>query len=233
MKNLFSIFFIFEVLEIVICKQYDFEPIEEIIPKSSILFVPNSYKIYEYSPSFNKNLNKTKSIYIKIYANSILHIYIYDNYSKIAQDSDGDFINYTIPMGGEDYFKKLENLNNDKKYYFVLYNWGMNNRPIDYQFFILDEINDIIQLNPSLSNDYNFFQTSNKPMNFYYKYEKNKIALIRLIGKIKLQIFENDTIIYNHSIEDYYKILNNLNQQYISNFSMMKNISNMILHNRL
>ena len=36
----------------------------------------------------------------------------------------------------------------------------------------------------------------------------NKIALIRLIGKIKFQIFENGKIIYNHNIKDDYKIWN-------------------------
>ena len=211
MKNNFLIFFVSEFLLIIKCKQYSYETIEEIIPKSSSLYFPNSYRIYEYIPLYNKNLNNTKSIYIKIYANSRLDIYIYDNYSKIEQDKYGDFINYIDSMSGENDFKKLEDLNYDKNYYFVLFNWDVFDdmvQPIDYQFFILDEINNNIQLNPSLSNDFNFFQTSDKPMNFNYKYEKNKIALIRLVGKIKLQIFENDKIIYNHNIKDNYKILN-------------------------
>ena len=44
-------------------------------------------------------------------------------------------------------------------------------------------------------------------MKFNYKYEKNIIALIRLIYKIKLQILENDKIIYNHETKKDHLVL--------------------------
>ena len=95
MKNFLFFFF---SLKTIISVNYEFEPIKEIIPKSSCLIFPgNSFKIYEYIPLLNNDLNvvnETKSIYIKIYASSSLDIFIYDNYSKIEQDSDGIFINY-------------------------------------------------------------------------------------------------------------------------------------------
>ena len=210
MKNFLFFFF---ALKTIISVNYEFEPIKEIIPKSSCLIFPgNSFKIYEYIPILNNDLNvvnETKSIYIKIYASSSLDIFIYDNYSKIEQDSDGIFINYIDELPYHDRFKKLENLICNKAYYFVLFNEEFRyNQPVDYQFFILDEINNIIRLNPSLSSDFNFFQTSNKPMKFNYKYENNKITLIRLSGKIKLQIFENDKLIYNHDTSRSYTLLN-------------------------
>ena len=210
MKNFLFFFF---ALKAIISVNYEYEPIKENIPKSSCLIFPGEFKIYEYIPLLNNDLNglnETKSVFIKIDESSSLYIYIYDNYSKIEQDSYGEFINYIDELSILEPFKKLENLTCNKAYYFVLLNRdnGRYSEPVDYQFFILDEINDIIQLNPSLSNDYNFFQTSNKPMKFYYKYEKNKITLIRLIGQIKFQIFENDKLIYNHDSFSDYKLLN-------------------------
>ena len=199
--------------KIIISVKYEFEPIKEIIPKSASLLYPgNSYKIYEYIPLLNnglKDMKERKSVYINIYASSYFYIYIYDNYSKIGQNDENKFINYIDVLEYSDKSKKLENLICNKAYYFVLFNkeGGWDN-PVDYQFFILDEINDIIQLNPSLSNDFNFFQTSDKPMEFKYKYDKNKITLIKLDGKIKLQIFENNKIIYNHDTNEKYKLLN-------------------------
>ena len=210
MKNFLFFFF---ALKAIISVNYEYEPIKENIPKSSCLIFPGEFKIYEYIPLLNNDLNglnETKSVFIKIDESSSLYIYIYDNYSKIEQDSYGEFINYIDELSILEPFKKLENLTCNKAYYFVLLNRdnGRYSEPVDYQFFILDEINDIIQLNPSLSNDYNFFQTSNKPIKFYYKYEKNKITLIRLIGQIKFQIFENDKLIYNHDSFSDYKLLN-------------------------
>ena len=211
MKKYLSLFFL--ILKIIICIKYEYETIEEIIPKSSSLyFKEKSYKIYEYIPSENigAEKNKTKSIYIKLYASSIVGIFIYDEYSKIKQDSIGNFINYKEYIILSDDVEKFDDFIINKNYYFVLYYNKFNNNPIDYRFLILNEINDIIQLNPSLSKEYNFFQISENPMKFIYKYEEDKIVLIRLIGKLKLKFFENNILIYNHDIKEEYKVLNKI-----------------------
>ena len=218
--------FISLIFKIIICIHYEFEPIEEIFPKSSSLLYPgSSYKIYEYIPPPN-SLNEEISKYIKIYSSYSIDIYIYDNYSKIEQDYSGSFIYYIDEMSYKnDDIKKLDYLISNKTYYFVLHNNGYNNYPIDYQFLILGEINNVIQLNPELSSNYNFFQTSKSPMKFNYIYEQNKIALIRLIGKIKLQIFENDKLIYNHDSNEEFKILNFTFKRDIEYIAIFEDIS--------
>ena len=98
-------------------------------------------------------------------------------------------------------------LNCNKKYYFIIFISSNSFVPIDFKIFIIDEIKNDIYINPSLSTDFNFFQTSDKPMKLNYKYNETKLSLIRLFGKMKLMIYENNMVLYNHSIKEEYKVL--------------------------
>ena len=93
----FLFFFIINYITSVI---YEYEPIEEIIPKSSILFVPEkSYKIYEYNTKCSiegENVNHNKSVYLMLYGSyqslDKIDFYIYDNYSNIEQNKSGFYL---------------------------------------------------------------------------------------------------------------------------------------------
>ena len=185
------------------CLSYDYESVEENIQKSSLIIDDKSpYKIFEYIPFCGENKNNKKNIFINFYKSGPLSIYVYDNFSNIAQDFKGRFINYNITefIYKNKAIMKLNDLICKKKYYIVLLNGGYYIS--DYHFTIINEINDIIQLNPSLSQDYSFFQTSKENMKFFYEYKENKLVSITLKGEINLTIFENDSILYKEINEN-------------------------------
>ena len=185
------------------CLSYDYESVEENIQKSSLIIDDKSpYKIFEYIPFCGENKNNKKNIFINFYKSGPLSIYVYDNFSNIAQDFKGRFINYNITefIYKNKAIMKLNDLICKKKYYIVLLNGGYYIS--DYHFTIINEINDIIQLNPSLSQDYSFFQTTNENMKFFYEYKENKLVSITLKGEINLTIFENDSILYKEINEN-------------------------------
>ena len=189
---------------------YEYDTIEELGSKSSSLYFPGkSFKIYEYISLCSKEelFNKTKSIYINLEKSDNLDFFIYDNYSKIQQNEFGNFINYYKELNFASDSKLLVKLNCNKKYYFIIFISSNSFVPIDFKIFIIDEIKNDIYINPSLSNDFNFFQTSDKPMKLNYKYNETKLSLIRLFGKMKLMIYENNMVLYNHSIKEEYKVL--------------------------
>ena len=70
------------------------------IPKAIIFDVANlnSFKIFKYIPSGQENENYKKDIYLQILSKhkntGFIFIYIYDDFSKIAQKNNFKFINY-------------------------------------------------------------------------------------------------------------------------------------------
>ena len=94
MKVLFLIIYISQIF---IISPYTFEPIKELIPKTIIFNSTdlNPFKIFEYTPSCPEK-DYIKDIYLQsLSSQSNSHdIYIYDNFSRIAQNSNSEFINF-------------------------------------------------------------------------------------------------------------------------------------------
>ena len=201
-----SFIFIF-IVQAILCIQYNYEPIEENIPKISSFYLPNSYKIYEYTPfcEEGKYINNTKRMYLDLYFSGTFEFYIYYNYSNIKQNEKQNFINYNKSYYEREDFD-FHSFICGKKYYFVLLN---DKYPTNFQLLILDEIYDAIQLNPSISQDLNFFPIPEGIITFTYKYKENKRVLIKIPGESKLSILENETNIYiNNETDKNEKILN-------------------------
>ena len=204
-------FFFFFVLNYIKSDLYDYEPIEEIIPKSSILFIPKkSYKIYEYyplCPAEEGNLNQNKSVYLMLYGSyqsfDRIYIYTYDNYSNIEQDESGNFKNYIWSDAFNNYGFYLRSFTCNYTYYFVIFYGYGTNFPLKYQFIIFeDKPDNIIQINPSLSDYFVFMKDTIHPLKLKYMYEENKIVLITLRYEMNLKIFENATLIYDEEAKD-------------------------------
>ena len=188
--------------------EYKYELIKEFIPKSSYLQLNESYsyKMYKYTPVCNQNIN-SKMIYLDFSdATMFLKRYIYDDYSKIQQDEHGKFKNFD-----EDYFYDYYDVSCSKDYYIVVayyYEYSYS-RIAYYQLTILNEDNDGLILSPSLSNNFNFFTSDN----LFYSYDEDKIAIIYSRDAKRLNIYENDTLIYDGALEytKYFKFLKNTN----------------------
>ena len=152
MKKIYLLLLLF-IVKLKLCINYTVESIKETIPVTGTLFFyKSSYKIYEYIPPCeqDENLNKTKNIIVKIDNSNYLNLYIYDNISKIEQNEEGEFINYTYKNEIEMEHRKYNNFICQKDYYLILAHDSLRSSSefINYHFSIFDEINDIY-LNPS------------------------------------------------------------------------------------
>ena len=184
-------------LNIGLCLQYkyEYEIINEYIPKSSLLFIKNkSFKIYEYTPSCEGIFN----ISIGIFTHKDMNFYLYDKYENINQNYDGYFINYYDAQNVWSEYNKIIRYNSlscKKKYYLILFN--MYEIPNCYKLYLINEKN-TIYLNLSLSNEFYFTNVYNEQETFIYNYTENKNATIEVDETTNVTIIENEKIIYNN-----------------------------------
>ena len=179
-----------------ILSNYTYELIDEMIQKYFIFekYDFDSFKIFKYIPLCKGKINPIKQVYVQITSVNNRYsdyLYIYDNYSKIEQDINANFIDYIekhIPKSNS----IALNLTCGRDYYFIisiaiktLYYYSPS--PY-YQFLIIDAEDDIIKLNPSLSNFLSIEQRKNHNQEiFYYIHNKTKYGFYYLVIKQKLK----------------------------------------------
>ena len=144
-----------------ISSNYTFEIIEELLPNYATfdLLDFNSFKIFKYIPQCTEyNNNYNRSIYAQILMNYInLKLYLYDNFSNIEQNEDAGFINYldyrNINKMEAFQVESFDNLFCGKEYYFVISLASKLTYCYTeyFQFTIIDESTDIINISPLLT----------------------------------------------------------------------------------
>ena len=197
---IFYIIFIHQIFAI--STNYTFEKIEELIPKTIIFKSDdlNPFKIFQYIPSCPENDNYNKSIYLQMLSKDTQHIYIYDDFSKIDQNSDSKFENYInhyriISLENSVLFS---NLDCKKEYYFVIL--LDKDRYSEYfrilsgiHFNIIDGKNDIINLSPELSDIFSFHQRDENYQEIaFYCHNESKYGLFSFSPYSKVQIYKNN-----------------------------------------
>ena len=201
-QKLFLLFLYIYIFPIVISNEYNYESIKEFAPHKFIFnqMNNNSFKIFEYIPFCNNNLNSTKNIYVHVQNSQNDLLYLYDDYSKIKQNERGYFINYNGSNIIQNTLLKFENLICKKKYYFVIYKYENILIPSFVKLFIIDKECNNITLSPSLSQNFNFLKKINNIEDtFNYYYNKTKLVLINLKGAKHLKILENNKTIYDNN----------------------------------
>jgi len=197
--------------------EFDFESIEDYIPKTSILHLNNSFsfKIFEYIPKCSEDQKETKNIFIQIYTSNRVVLFIYDNETKIEQNKEGQFINFKYKNIFSNDVKKYKDFICKEKYYFVVVNDNINSFvPILFQLSVLDDNNNNNANLITTSQDYTFFQRTNNTENLFYIHTEDKLALINFKGDANLKIFENDIKIYEKNSENLLKIQFKKNAKY-------------------
>ncbi len=230
MKMIIFLLIIFTSNFYVISPNYTFELIEELIPKNITLEETNlnSFKIFKYIPSCQKNENYTKGIYLQTLTSpckeTYYHIYIYDNFSKIAQNSKFQFIN---SIDVKKIFRMEESflfsdLNCTKEYFFVISISILYSKISDFPYLIsqifniIDAKNDIIKISPESSDIFSFHQRNDsRQETIFYSFKEKKNALIVFSSNANVKILKNDKIIYVKGKNDYKKeILFEQNENY-------------------
>lgn len=190
MKMIIFLLIIFTSNFYVISPNYTFELIEELIPKNITLEETNlnSFKIFKYIPSCQKNENYTKGIYLQTLTSpckeTYYHIYIYDNFSKIAQNSKFQFIN---SIDVKKIFRMEESflfsdLNCTKEYFFVISISILYSKISDFPYLIsqifniIDAKNDIIKISPESSDIFSFHQRNDsRQETIFYSFKEKKM----------------------------------------------------------
>ena len=164
--------------------EYTFEIIEELIPKSFIFntFEYSYFKILKYNLLCNENIknNTLTDINFQIYATPYVYryLYFYNDYSKISQDDNFNFLNYTskkeIDLSSKSLNILFDNLTCNKDYYFIIsYAYFPNFKKsliLNYfQISIINKETNIFSLSPLLSDFYSIIpRTKDKEENFSY-----------------------------------------------------------------
>jgi hypothetical protein len=241
-NNNFLIIIIFILQIFTASCNYTYEIIEELIPKTAIFETRdfNSYKIYKYIPSCSDNNIYNKNIYLQFLGDgqhSFFYIYFYDNYDNIAQDKNGEFINYLnsgpyIVISREKSFL-VSNLNCSQEYYVVVAN--IDSKSYDYVsgfiFNIIDADIDIINLSPELSDFFSFYKRrKDKEEIIKYFNNETKYGLFTLSEYAKVQIFKNNKLIYkNQDYENKKELLLEKNSNYTIHFNSTRNEDNFFI----
>ena len=122
MKKYLLYIFILQISKVL--SNYTHELIDEMIQKS-VIFEKcdfDSFKIFKYIPLCKGKINWIKQVYLQISNEDSMYLYIYDNYSKIEQDKDADFINYKGRKILYSFNSFALNLTCQKDYYFIVSN---------------------------------------------------------------------------------------------------------------
>ena len=232
MNILFLIIIISNIF--LVYSKYTYEIIQELIPKTMTFNAENinAFKIYKYIPICPESVNYKKDIYLQVFTSQIRthYIYIYDDFSKIMQDSESKFINYinNIKTNTQSTFFLFSDLDCKKEYFFVLKPFIYPNLyPFEIvtgaHFNIIDANNDIITLSPELSNSFSFFQRNEtKEEIIYYSHNETKYGLFYFSHYGTLKIMKNGEIIYTkqeNEFEKYQKeLLLEKNENYTIHF---------------
>lgn len=202
MNSYFLITFILQSFFIISC-YYIYDTIDEIIPKYIIFEIcdMNSFKIFKYVPLCIENSTLNKSINFQIQASSEIKLYLYNNFSNIEQNENGNFINFIdekIISYINPYSFRFPNLTCEKEYYFIIS--AARSYPIYSssiaQFYIIDELKEEINLLPSLSDYFIIYQNS-PPKTIFYSHNETKYASLFISYQANVKIFKNNEIIYN------------------------------------
>ena len=202
-KNLL-LFFIFLINVVSSKTEYDYEEIDEMVPKHVVSNNMNYsfYKIYKYHIPFNQN-SKTTNITIHLFSNNYFNIYLYNNFDNIAQDARGYFKNYISNVKFNKNIIRFNNLNCNTDYYFVFDDstyYSQDVFALYLQVTFINEETDIINLNPKLSHYYSIIpRNENKEEKLNYCFNETKYTLIQLIqGNLTIKEEEDIIITYNN-----------------------------------
>ena len=173
-----------------------FEVIEEFIPKT--IFFDGSDQFFKYNLSC-KDERKETNIYFQTMSNKYYLLYLYDDFTKIKKDENGNYINYTSyeTIDYNQYFIPLNNLTCNKNYYFIFSKFKLDIEDKTYfQFSIVNDETNKFNLSPSLS-PYFTLLPRNRTESFYYSFVETKYALINYNGFIEIE--EDGKIIYENN----------------------------------
>ena len=176
--------------------EYEFEVIEEFIPKT--FFSDGSHKIFKYNLSC-KDDRKETNIYFQAMTNDYFFLYLYDNLTKIQKDEHENYKDYTSRkmISTNENSIPLNNLTCNKVYYFIILKDSTYIEGNYYcQFSIINDETNKFNLSPSLSLYFTLFPR-NRTESFYYSFDKTKYALINYDGIIEIE--EDGKIIYNNN----------------------------------
>ena len=152
-----SIFLYFFLIFFEFSSNYDIIPFQNFEKKIATFNEEKDYIIYSYfipeSPKYTKYIHTMQKIYYG-QGTFLQDVYVYEDLSKIEQDSNGDFINYFLKdfffsfdcqIGFSDSFYK------NKTYYFVIKNQKKLNEKINLYLSIFSteataNLNDFIQI---------------------------------------------------------------------------------------
>ena len=135
---------------VIAINEYEFEVIEEFIPKT--ITSSNSDTFFKYHLSCS-NEKKETNIYFQSISNSIYYVSLYDDLTQIHKDINGYYTNFKdFIVISYDYLFSFNHLTCNKDYYFIIYKTLYNEEIKNYfQFSIINEETNILNLSPSLS----------------------------------------------------------------------------------
>ena len=192
------------IIYIISTLEYDVDDtLIELVPKNFYLDI-TSFKIFKYIPSCENNI-LTKNIYAQIKNGEL---YLYYDFTNIKQDEENMFINFNEHF--IQHSNLISNLNCGEEYYFVYFVRGkttVNFSIYNCQMVIRNQDENIININPLLSNYFSFLQKiQNKEEKIYYYYNQTQYVLISFYSQIyKIQIIENNTIIYDNETKTFFE----------------------------
>ena len=209
-----ALFLVIYITNIFLISPYTYESIKELIPKSIIFDSTDSnpFKIFQYVPSCLEKEDYIKDIYLQWLSSqrNTHEIYIYDDFAKIAQNSNSQFINsiknLTIFLDEFENSFLFSNLDCNKEYFFViLLHKDKHSYPTlsGLLFNIIDAKIDIINLSPENSEILSFHQRNKTQQEtIFYSHSETKNGLISFSNNAKVQIFKNNKIIYEKGLEE-------------------------------
>ena len=214
MKEYFLLLFFLQIINISSKLKSDFT--YEIIDELDYKFIAfeikdfSSFKIFKYILKCVEMINTSlKNVYLQISNSDFLLLYVYDDFLKIQQNENAAFINYIKRI---DLMYKVPNsvpivnLDCGKDYYFII-SEDMNTPSFNYtsffQFVIIDADIGTINIPNYRSNYFSILPRENHNKEIiYYSNDETKYGLFNIGDRAKVQIFKNDKIIYNKTIEE-------------------------------
>ena len=207
-------------------KDYDYETLDELIPKTIFLNKSDSYVIMRYkslcAKDHSTNINfQTTGNFDSIFG----YVYLYDDLSKATRNKNGYFLDFNEQnrLNNNIIFK---NIVCQKDYYYIIYyslkQCHLYNKYL--QVTIINEETNIFNLSPISSQYYTFFpRKENRTENFIYEFNETRYAFIQ-IEDGNLKIKDNDAMIFDNNGEKFDKIFEfQKNKKYYLYFSASSN----------
>jgi hypothetical protein len=189
MKQNFLIYLLSILIVLPVKTNFIYEEIEELIPKTMVFDLYHDILIYKYHIPFNDD---SKVGNFTLFISSIdeyLSLFIYDNYSIIADAEKGDFINYNSKI--EKFTKKdiiFDNLTCDNDYYLVF------QYPTTefFEITILNNRNKTLNISPLLSDYFKIYPSNKEHLQCFYYFNETKYALINYEGLFLMKEDDKD-----------------------------------------